>query len=228
MTEKQTFSSESRTPTPSQDGELISQDELDMINQWAEKESAKAAQRLVDITPLPIDATPTAPQPATESVADTARPSFAPAAPTPRNPRTPDAKPSLTGKQVAGGIAAGAALVAGGFGLNHMGGGDNLPERGDLDTSISSITLEQGANIRFDPEVKNAVTGPTLIESTDAEVTVTTDEGVRVLEDTNNGTWYGFEATQIPDLGNTNDKDGIVWVNEAGIDSIERNNDAQQ
>ena len=105
------------------------------------------------------------------------------------------------------------------------GGNSNGAERGTVDNTIESITLNTGANIRFDPYVGDNSTNTEALHL-DAEVVINVKHDVRVLEGTNNGTWYGISVNEvepsIPSIASENDKDGIVWVNEKGVKAIKR------
>lgn len=124
----------------------------------------------------------------------------------------------------AGIVAGGAMLAAGMYGLSTMEGGNaNGAERGEVDQSIYSLTLSPDANLRHDPNTGDVNTN-TLIGQPGEETVVVSEDGIRVLDDTNNGTWYGIESSKlaeaIPSFNNGNDKDGIIWVNEQGVTHI--------
>lgn len=98
----------------------------------------------------------------------------------------------------------------------------------EFNTSISSVTLEDGANLRSDPFVQDKDVSNRLdqldLGDTDS-IVITTEDGVQVSEN-EDGTWYGIRAddlTEPLDIGVENDKDGVVWVNE---DSASENHDS--
>ena len=105
------------------------------------------------------------------------------------------------------------------------GGNSNGAERGTVDNTIESITLSDGANIRFDPYVGDDSTNTEALHL-DAKVVINVKHDVRVIDGTNNGTWYGINvnevAASIPSIASANDKDGIVWVNGQGVEAIKR------
>lgn len=119
-------------------------------------------------------------------------------------------------------VGAGATLgvVAGATGLVSAEGGTDNPDRGELKPNIE-ITLSEDARLRNDPSVSN-----NLVYETTQSVTVNTEDEVRVLNNTDNGTWYGVNkediAAAIPSFDGDNDKDGIVWVNEATASIAEK------
>lgn len=198
MTEKQTLSPESASQP--EETELISQADLDMVNSWSQSEATKQAPAEVDTS------SSTYTIPATE----TGRADIAP-----QQRRRP------TAGQLGWSAAAAASIIAGVAGLAATAGGSDNPERGEVDQSIESVTLNPDANIRQDPYVTDE---PNLaIPQLGAEVKIDAAHDIRVLEGTNNGTWYGINVDDItakaPDAA-VNDKDGVVWVNEQGVESI--------
>lgn len=104
------------------------------------------------------------------------------------------------------------------------GGSSNGAERGTVDNSIESITLNPDANIRLDPYVGEGENNNDVLQL-EAKVTIDVNHDIRVLEGTSNGTWYGIPisevATVAPSASSINDKDGILWVNEQGVEKIE-------
>ena len=88
-----------------------------------------------------------------------------------------------------------------------------------LDTSIVSIDLSENARLRSEFHTGSA-NNLTLVNELDERTTIDTPDGVRVLKNTTNGTWYGFEAHQLPNFDESNEE--IIWVNEQGVASIER------
>ena len=205
MTEKQTFTPESAPQ--SDDAELISQEDLDMVNSWSQ---------------------PEAPSPATADI-DTSSPTYSiPIAEVGRADASPQPRRRPTAGQIGWSAAAAASIIAGGLGLASTAGGSDNPERGEVDQNITSITLDPEANIRQDPNVADE---PNIaVPQLGAEVKIDAAHDIRVLEGTNNGTWYGINAEDItakaPDAA-VNDKDGVVWINEQGIESI-TTNDTQE
>ncbi|MGV9001640.1 MAG: hypothetical protein ACOH18_01650 [Candidatus Saccharimonadaceae bacterium] len=132
----------------------------------------------------------------------------------------------LKGTGVVAGVAAGTFIASQLFG--GMAGGDDNPTRGELDPTLQSITVAEGANLRNDPLIPNRRDLPNLVEKLGEEVTLHPHDDIRVLKNTNNGTWYGIEkediTAAIPNFNDESDKDGIIWVNEDGISSVEKAN----
>lgn len=121
-----------------------------------------------------------------------------------------------------------AALVgvaAVGFtGLTSLeGGNSNGSERGTVDTTIESITISPDATFRLDPKVGEGEENNNVLQL-GARVTIDVNHDIRVLEDTNNGTWYGISTDEIaavvPKVSSINDNDGILWINEQGVESV--------
>jgi len=127
---------------------------------------------------------------------------------------------AVIGTAVVGGL-----LAIGVTGLaNEQGGNANGAERGDTDTTIESITLNPDANLRFDPYAGEGEDNNRVL-SLGAQITIDADHDIRVLEGTNNGTWYGISLEDVKEIVpsvDTTDKDGIIWVNEQGVESIDR------
>lgn len=197
MTEKQTLQPES-APQP-EENELISQADLDMVNSWSKPEAPTQLAADVDTS-------------SSTYTIHLAEKGSVEATPQRRRP---------TAGQIGWSAAAAASLIAGGFGLTGTAGGSDNPDRGEVDENITSITLDPEANIRQDPYVAEE---PNIaIPQLGAEVKIDAAHDIRVLEGTNNGTWYGVDvedvAAKVPDVA-ANDKDGVVWVNEQGIESI--------
>lgn len=197
MTEKQTFAPES------DETELISQDDLDMVNgrgDW--EDTSAAARRAVDLS-TPREAAPVPPTVETE----------------------PPKRRKITGKQALGWGVAGVAMTVGVVGIASQADGDNNAERGELQPAITSITVSPDANWRLDPTVPDEYTAPNVAFDLDAEVKIDALHDIRVLEGTNNGTWYGINlediAAKVPDVANTSDEDHIIWVNEQGVVSVQ-------
>ena len=118
--------------------------------------------------------------------------------------------------------AATLAAAAGIVGLN-TGGSDRGEEIGIEVTSPTTIELNDVANLRNDPEVENGEWSNSVLKL-DAPVTIQVDEDLRRLDGTNNGTWHGIpvEAVEeaIPTADLSSDKDGYIWVNEQGVNTI--------
>lgn len=214
MTEKQTSpqSFEPIRPTSiTPENELISEADLNMINEGARQSpviddfEATAARRIIEV-------------PTRETIQVPPRSESQPS-------QNVEPRPSRLA-QAGVGIAAGAALLVGVGAVHESAGGSDSPERGELDQTVNSIVLNPDANLRNDPTTEG-VNGPNLVANPGQEVTIAPEGDVRVVESDDNGTWYGIQAedlaTQVPDVAATNDKDGVVWVNEQGIASIDRN-----
>lgn len=138
-------------------------------------------------------------------------------------PEVPQRQPRLTRRQALGaGLVLATTLTAGVVGLHNEAGGNNSPERGELDQTIHSIILDPGANLRNDPFIADEPNS--VAEPISKTITIETPHGVRVENNTNNGTWYGIEkedlAVAIPNAANANDKDGIIWVNEQRVETV--------
>ena len=128
------------------------------------------------------------------------------------------------GRAVAGlGSAALAAAIAFGS-VASLGNQSNEVQSGNIsqaefNTTISSVTLEDGANLRSDPFVQDKDMSNRLDQldlGDTKDIVITTEDGVQISED-EDGTWYGIKAdnlTELLDVDVENDKDGIVWVNE--------------
>ena len=128
------------------------------------------------------------------------------------------------------GVVAGLAAVGGiAAGMAQPDGGSYNPDRGEADASISSISLAENANLRYDPNVGTGDEN-NLIDQLDAAVTVDPESDVRVLHGTENGTWYGVNSedisTAIPNFDDLEDKDSIVWVNEQNVESIQKDSNS--
>lgn len=188
-------------------GEAVSDADLKMYKAWHDDDSAfaaEAARRTVEAD----TSSNTYSIPNTETMQDTAP------------------KRKLTAKDAAAGVLATSAFVAGIAGISSTSGGEDSTDQGEASpTTVNSITLSPDARVRQDPEVDNVVTGPNMLFSPGSELEIETNNEVRVLGGTNNGTWYGLTvedvATKIPGAENLHDKDGIVWVNEAGVKSVD-------
>lgn len=204
MTEKQTFSNEPAQNTRPENTPNDEQIDLfvDVMKDWVPTDAAK---RILAQEPIPQSA----PRPR----AEVRRASTL----TSTSERSPIKTSTPTRRIVAGAIGAALAGGAAYAALSAESGGSNNPERGELDTQIVAATLLDGARIRQDPFVEGQYETPNILKQVDGTTHFSTPDGVRIERSTNNGTWYGFEASQIPDLGDVNDKDGIVWVNEQKV-----------
>lgn len=146
------------------------------------------------------------------------------------NSAAAEAQDTTTGRRItAGGALRGGAAV-GAIGLailgwNAMeGGNDNGNERGEVITGVASIELNDDARFRNDPHVEDNDGSTNRVLELNTPVTIDINDDIRRLDNTNNGTWYGIStedlAVQYPSVLSSGDKDGIVWVNEQGVDSI--------
>lgn len=97
-------------------------------------------------------------------------------------------------------------------------GGDMSNETPNPD--IGSVQIFDGATVRSDPYKGDGFDSNRLDDvdsGTDEATTIFTPKGVRISVD-NNGTWYGIPAEDLtaalPTVNATDDRDGIVWVNE--------------
>jgi hypothetical protein len=122
------------------------------------------------------------------------------------------------------GLVGVAALGVGGL-VALEGGSPDGAERGTTDASIASITLNPDAHLRLDPYVgdpKNNTANDAL--QLGAKVTIDANRDIRVLNGTSNGTWYGIPIDEVkavaPSASSINDKDGILWVNEQGVENV--------
>lgn len=91
---------------------------------------------------------------------------------------------------------------------------------GPVDSRISAINLDNGATIRSEPKMDSTQDFTNRLDTLELgdgkSIRVPTPNGVYV-EDDNNGTWYGIPAAELTDVANvniSNDRDGIVWINE--------------
>lgn len=218
MTERQTSPQSFEPIRPSSiapENELISEDDLNMINEGARQSpvidnfEATAARRIIEV-------------PTRETIQVPPRSEGQPS-------QNVEPRPSRLAKAGVG-IAAGAALLVGVGAIHESAGGSDTPERGELDQTVNSIVLNPDANLRNDPTTEG-VNGPNLVANPGQEVTIVPEGDVRVVETDNNGTWYGLQAedlaTQVPGVTAANDKDGVIWVNEQGVSSIDRDETAE-
>lgn len=109
------------------------------------------------------------------------------------------------------------------LGVTACGVSDEDPaSTGKRDTSISSVTFEEGANIREEGARRdNSADGSSNRLTTLSEVAVLPTESVLTRND-ENGTWYGVDAKALaeqvedPDQKKAilEDRDGTVWAND--------------
>lgn len=212
-------------PTQPEQATILSDADYAMLKEW-EAETSAASRRAVpldDLIPSTLEGTPIvsldskrtpSPRPTIEATADTQR----------LNRKARFRRTLAIG-------ATGAAVTAGLAGIASFADGDDNSERGDLNPAISSITVTPDANFRLDPKVDDDTTGPNTALHLGAEFTIDTAHDIRVLEDTNNGTWYGIPIDDIekvvPEAANVNDQDGLLWVNEQGVRSVETEDSAE-
>lgn len=97
------------------------------------------------------------------------------------------------------------------IGLKSLEGGSNNPSRFDHNTNVTQVHFDEGANVRYDPNV-DSDTAP--ITTLDKSIDITTPSGDYGLDEMHNGHWVGVDAANIPGFDAKGDKDGIVWVNE--------------
>lgn len=126
-------------------------------------------------------------------------------------------------------IGLGAVAVTAGWLLINGGGGSSSEEdvygvnEAELDGTIASVKLEEGANIRFDPYVSGENQEPNLVTSLEAPLVIDSNNDFKILDDTDDGRWIGIPVDTLqesyPGFDDRGDNDGIVWVNEQGIDS---------
>jgi len=131
----------------------------------------------------------------------------------------------ITASLIAGGVGV-AALGVGGL-VSMEGGSSHGAELGTPDNTIESITLSPDAHLRLDPYVgdpKDDTANDVL--DLPAQVTIDANHDIRVLTDPNSGTWYGIPIGEvsavIPDANGINDKDSILWVNEQGVEKVNK------
>lgn len=126
---------------------------------------------------------------------------------------------------VAGVVGMAAAGVAG-FAAEM---GPRGPEtRGDIDTTIESITLSPDATLRTDPNLGD-VNKATEVLHLDAQVVIDANHDIRVLTDTRNGTWYAIPLDEVQSvIPSANANQDVLWVNEQGVVDVERTDLATQ
>ena len=132
-------------------------------------------------------------------------------------------KPKFTKALILTGVALAGVATAGIAGIASLEGGNNNGESvGATDVTIESITLNPEANLRFDPYIGEGEEDNSVLQL-GAAITIDVNHDVQVLNNTNNGTWYGVPMAHIQEVVptiNTSDKDGIIWVNWQGVENI--------
>lgn len=141
-------------------------------------------------------------------------------------------KVEVTISSVAGAVALTAAGIlffggGSGYGGRSADAGDTYGVNdAEVDGTISSVTLVEGANLRFDPYVSDENDPPNLVESLDAPITVDSEHDFKIINGTDDGQWIGIPVADIkkvdPQFDDHGDNDGFVWVNEKGYTSVER------
>ena len=129
MTENQTFQSENeQAPTPKDDGEIVSQAQIDLFNDWA---ASGAAQRIMEDTAE----TPILSKPTTSEAADYT--------PIRTNKVTPPARATVRGTKRTG-IVVGTALAVGGTaGLAYAAANEAL-KTASFSEETTTYTVEPG------------------------------------------------------------------------------------
>ena len=128
------------------------------------------------------------------------------------------------------------ALLAGGLmgfsALNQAGGSEAGPRNVEIATNVFSIDVKEGALWRNDPRVVQGEDGSNIVMQVTIPGEVVAEARLSVVKDTNNGTWYGANPDWIldstisqnltPEQIDTlkSDKDGLVWVNQENISSV--------
>lgn len=118
-----------------------------------------------------------------------------------------------------GAAVVGIALAAEAFG--GLSGGNSDPNKYEINQNVSSVTLEEGANIRHDPLVGSAEDS-LPIHTLDHATTIDTPSGAYHAEEYRNGSWVGIKLTDIdpaaiPNFDTKGDKDGIGWINNQKV-----------
>ena len=200
------------TPTPTKDTNDEKND-FSTVQQWQEKDAAKRAA-LINFPPAIGYSDGSSESKESREFRDS----------------YPERKKEKRARQLKGALAGlGIATLTGiGVGLlaHSEGGSDKGAERGTLDKTISSITLSPGAHLRFDPYVANPESeAPNDVLQLQDRISIDINSDARVLEGTSNGTWFAIPSSEvaavIPDFDSKNDKDGILWVNEQGVESVQ-------
>ncbi|MFZ2125369.1 MAG: hypothetical protein WA087_03150 [Candidatus Saccharimonadales bacterium] len=121
-------------------------------------------------------------------------------------------------------------LGAGVYGIaSSQNGGTDLKANPDTlgtgDNTIETVVLKPDANIRYDHTTGGQYDN-NLIESVEKKTNIEIGANPVYVHDEGelgNGKWYGIPAEDLEKAGvdTSADKDGIAWVNEQGIDSIE-------
>lgn len=114
-----------------------------------------------------------------------------------------------------------ATLLVGSYYLHaEAAGGRDLPG-GEIDSSIDTLYVETGARWRHDPytDSGNPDGSSTYIDEQGDSIMIEADSNIRVMEDKDNGDWYGVPVEALksvdPDFEPEGDKDGVIWVNTA-------------
>ena len=95
--------------------------------------------------------------------------------------------------------------------------------------NIQSITLESGARLRSEPVVTDKADPTNIVDSVEQKTTIQTSNEVLIKDSSEaNGKWYGIPIKNvedvIPKFDDQDDKDNYVWVNELGVQKIEKDN----
>lgn len=127
------------------------------------------------------------------------------------------------------GAAAAAALIIGGAALES--GNTKGPEHAEISDNIYSVTLNENAPLRFDPFVIDKDGETNRAYTLDEEGTIVAVGKTKVINDTPDGTWYGFSTDFVRDAGLNlsgadidrlqTDQDGTVWVNIQNVVSVQ-------
>lgn len=120
-------------------------------------------------------------------------------------------------------IIGSAALVSGVFAITNESPSkyeERLNDISEINTDIEAVIIENGAIIRSEPGVDN--TEPNIVATLkldNSQVIVSTPEGVRVRQDSENGNWYGIskEDLESQDIIKSrpfdSDDSGYYWIN---------------
>jgi long-subunit fatty acid transport protein len=139
------------------------------------------------------------------------------------NEKNPSIIESVKSKEKRFGATTKLAAVAGGLTLALAGCSSSFdkPDYGEPNPAATSVTIENGANLRTSPNVGSSADEATLLHTVEldtiaTEVVVPTPHGVYEHHDSANGNWIGISATDLPQAFNDeySDSDGIIWVNE--------------
>jgi len=98
---------------------------------------------------------------------------------------------------------------------------ESSQDYGTPNPNATSVTIEDGANVRSNPAVGSYPEIDTLIHKVELDkisdkITVSTPNGVYEHSDAD-GKWFGISATDLPKTftAENKDADGIYWINEA-------------